>query len=63
MLNITAVNAPNPKLQVFFDVAAGGKQLGRIVFELFQDTTPRCAENFRCQTLTLTRTLVLSLAL
>ncbi|KAJ8656197.1 peptidyl-prolyl cis-trans isomerase A1 [Lichtheimia ornata] len=35
----------NPR--VYFDVAAGGKPLGRIVFELAADTTPRTAENFR----------------
>ena len=27
---------------------ADGKPLGRIVFELFNDVTPRTAENFRC---------------
>merc|ERR1712159_698072 len=32
----------------YFDVTIGGKQQGRIVFELFDDTTPKCAENFRC---------------
>merc|ERR1711907_225837 len=35
----------NPK--VFFDMSAGGRKLGRITMELFQDKTPRCAENFR----------------
>jgi len=35
----------NPK--VFFDITAGGKPIGRIVMELFADTTPRTAENFR----------------
>ena len=32
---------------MFFDVALGTHQLGRIKFELFTDTTPKTAENFR----------------
>ena len=36
---------PNPK--VFFDVTIGGQNVGRITMELFADTTPRTAENFR----------------
>ncbi|XP_057971654.1 peptidyl-prolyl cis-trans isomerase-like [Malania oleifera] len=35
----------NPK--VFFDMEVGGAPAGRIVMELFADTTPRTAENFR----------------
>ncbi len=35
----------NPR--VFFDITIGGAPAGRIVFELFADTTPRTAENFR----------------
>lgn len=35
----------NPK--VFFDMTVCGKTVGRIVMELFADTTPRTAENFR----------------
>jgi len=35
----------NPK--VFFDVTIGGSPAGRIVFELFADTVPKTAENFR----------------
>ena len=35
----------NPR--VFFDMAIGGKPAGRIVMELYADTTPRTAENFR----------------
>jgi peptidylprolyl isomerase len=35
----------NPK--VFFDMTVGGKPAGRVVFELFADTVPRTAENFR----------------
>ncbi|CAN6990833.1 unnamed protein product [Brassica rapa subsp. trilocularis] len=35
----------NPR--VFFDMTVGGKAAGRIVMELFADTTPRTAENFR----------------
>ncbi|XP_031127314.1 peptidyl-prolyl cis-trans isomerase-like [Ipomoea triloba] len=35
----------NPK--VFFDVTIGGQPAGRIVMELFADSTPKTAENFR----------------
>ncbi|VVA98950.1 unnamed protein product [Arabis nemorensis] len=35
----------NPK--VFFDIAVGDRPVGRIVMELFADTTPKMAENFR----------------
>jgi len=33
--------------KVFFDIAQGGESAGRIVFELFADTVPKTAENFR----------------
>ncbi|GAA0168828.1 hypothetical protein Leryth_005284 [Lithospermum erythrorhizon] len=36
---------PNPR--VFFDITVGGQPAGRVVIELFADTTPRTAENFR----------------
>ncbi|CAL5341256.1 unnamed protein product [Camellia sinensis] len=32
---------------VFFEMAIGGNGVGRIVMELYADTTPRTAENFR----------------
>eukprot|EP00036_Acanthoecidae_sp_10tr_P009499 CAMPEP_0182919552 /NCGR_PEP_ID=MMETSP0105_2-20130417/2811_1 /TAXON_ID=81532 ORGANISM="Acanthoeca-like sp., Strain 10tr" /NCGR_SAMPLE_ID=MMETSP0105_2 /ASSEMBLY_ACC=CAM_ASM_000205 /LENGTH=173 /DNA_ID=CAMNT_0025056761 /DNA_START=39 /DNA_END=560 /DNA_ORIENTATION=- len=32
---------------VFFDVQIGGQDVGRIKFELFADTCPKTAENFR----------------
>lgn len=35
----------NPR--VYFDISIGDKPAGRIVFELFADTTPITAENFR----------------
>lgn len=35
----------NPK--VFFDISIGDQPAGRIVMELFADTTPKTAENFR----------------
>lgn len=35
----------NPK--VFFDMQIGGTPAGRIVIELYADTTPKTAENFR----------------
>lgn len=34
--------------QVFFDLAVGSDQIGRLVFELFADAVPKTAENFRC---------------
>merc|ERR1712151_495948 len=36
----------NPK--VFFEMTVGGQPAGRIVFELYKDTVPKTAENFRC---------------
>jgi len=33
---------------VFFDVSIGGHNAGRIKMELFADTVPKTAENFRC---------------
>ena len=32
---------------VFFDLEIGRRPIGRLVMELFADTTPRTAENFR----------------
>jgi peptidylprolyl isomerase len=48
MSNYTAPfeqNAKNP--HVFFDINIGGTAAGRIIFELFADTVPLTAENFR----------------
>jgi len=36
----------NPK--VFFDMTIGSASAGRIVMELYADTVPKTAENFRC---------------
>lgn len=36
----------NPK--VFFDILIGKARAGRVVMELFADTVPKTAENFRC---------------
>ncbi|PAA66031.1 hypothetical protein BOX15_Mlig001778g5 [Macrostomum lignano] len=33
--------------RVFFDVAADGKSLGRVIFSLYYDKVPKTAENFR----------------
>jgi peptidylprolyl isomerase len=33
---------------VFFDIAIGSKQAGRIEMELRADVVPKTAENFRC---------------
>lgn len=38
-------NASNPI--VFMDVSIGGQDVGRMTFELFADTVPKTAENFR----------------
>ena len=35
----------NPR--VFFDISIGGKPAGRLIFELFVDSVPKTAENFR----------------
>eukprot|EP00747_Dinoflagellata_sp_TGD_P212668 gnl/TRDRNA2_/TRDRNA2_85737_c0_seq1.p1 gnl/TRDRNA2_/TRDRNA2_85737_c0~~gnl/TRDRNA2_/TRDRNA2_85737_c0_seq1.p1 ORF type:complete len:201 (-),score=39.25 gnl/TRDRNA2_/TRDRNA2_85737_c0_seq1:146-688(-) len=35
----------NPR--VFFDMTVGGAPAGRVVFELYADTVPKTAENFR----------------
>ncbi|KAL5506598.1 hypothetical protein EMCRGX_G008280 [Ephydatia muelleri] len=37
----------NIKPKVFFDITIGGKDVGRVVFELFSDVVPKTAENFR----------------
>ncbi|KAI9009156.1 cyclophilin-like domain-containing protein [Hyaloraphidium curvatum] len=38
-------NPPRPV--VFFDITIGGEKAGRIKMELFSDTVPKTAENFR----------------
>eukprot|EP00731_Ephydatia_muelleri_P004027 Em0002g203a len=35
------------KPKVFFDITIGGKDVGRVVIELFSDVVPKTAENFR----------------
>merc|ERR1711862_624030 len=43
-------NLQQPKMsrvQCFFDVKIGASPIGRIVMELFNDTVPKTAENFR----------------
>lgn len=32
---------------VYMDIQIGGNDAGRLEFELFNDVTPKCAENFR----------------
>jgi len=36
-----------PNSSVYFDITADGNPIGRIVMELFDDTVPKTAENFR----------------
>ncbi|KAF8193715.1 cyclophilin-like domain-containing protein [Pholiota molesta] len=43
----TSASAGKTMANVFFDVAINAKPSGRIVFELFDDTVPRTARNFR----------------
>ncbi|ORZ29539.1 peptidyl-prolyl cis-trans isomeras-like protein H [Catenaria anguillulae PL171] len=43
--NPSTAKQPNPI--VFMDIAIGGQPVGRLKFELFADTNPRTAENFR----------------
>ncbi len=43
--SLCAAAVSNPK--VFFDISIGGAAAGRITFELYADTTPKTAENFR----------------
>uniref|UniRef100_A0A1I8JIX7 peptidylprolyl isomerase n=1 Tax=Macrostomum lignano TaxID=282301 RepID=A0A1I8JIX7_9PLAT len=45
LLSTAANKAGRP--QVFFDVAADGKSLGRVIFSLYYDKVPKTAENFR----------------
>ena len=40
-----ALSRGNPV--VFFDVAMGGQNIGRLKMELFADVCPKTAENFR----------------
>lgn len=40
-----SLSMANPK--VFFDLEIGSNKAERVVFELFADVTPKCAENFR----------------
>ena len=44
-LPVQAKKDPNPI--VFVDIQIGGQDVGRIKFELFADTVPKTAENFR----------------
>jgi cyclophilin family peptidyl-prolyl cis-trans isomerase len=39
------MSEPNPK--VYFEISIGGTAAGRIEMELFKDTVPKTAENFR----------------
>ena len=40
--------AGKEEVVVFLDIGLGSRAIGRLVFELFYDVTPRTAENFRC---------------
>ncbi|KAF7132642.1 hypothetical protein RHSIM_Rhsim09G0138400 [Rhododendron simsii] len=50
MLNSGCVEEKSRKMsnpKVFFDILIGKMKAGRVVMELFADTTPKTAENFR----------------
>merc|ERR1712241_114211 len=47
LLVIIPIVAGQSRPRVFFDITADGQPMGRIEFELFEDTTPLTAENFR----------------
>lgn len=44
---MSADEAIGPRSKVFFDIAIGEDTIGRIAFELFDDITPKTAENFK----------------
>ena len=43
----TPVMKPVVTSKVFFDMTIGGEPIGRLVFNLFGETTPKTVENFR----------------
>jgi len=45
--NKKSASEPSPRPKVFLDVRQGGKNLGKIILSLYNDVTPRTAENFR----------------
>merc|ERR1712205_80928 len=45
-MGIPRINMALPK--VFFDITAGGEDVGRVIMELRADVVPKTAENFRC---------------
>lgn len=38
---------PSARQRTFFDITLGGLPAGRIIFELYNDITPKTVENFR----------------
>lgn len=41
------MNSSNNRPKVYFNVSSNSKELGKIVFELYSDITPKTAENFK----------------
>lgn len=39
--------ADSKRSKVFFDISIGGNNIGKVVFELYNDVVPKTAENFR----------------
>lgn len=45
--NDISTSESTARKRAFFDISLGGLPAGRIVFELYNDITPKTAENFR----------------
>lgn len=41
-------NAKGDNVHVYFEIKHGDETLGKVVMQLYQDITPKTAENFRC---------------
>jgi peptidylprolyl isomerase len=46
-LSVVSAKGPKVTTQVFFDITIGGEDAGRITMDLYGETVPKTAENFR----------------